>query len=165
MNFHQLLPRMIEYVGFFICSFHSKMSLQPSNSVQVRHQSLQIILVMAPHFQWIRPHLLLIAQALQNTINNEHPSIQQRTALCLDIVAHSTSMCLVSSPSDELMEMALQFWLAMLPIVTQQLQDDKQIPITKSTLCDAFSNIGVHVYERLTVSHVCACSCKKNIFF
>lgn len=151
-------------VYFPFCNFYSKTPLQPSNSIQVRHQSLQIILVMAPHFQWIRPHLLLIAKALQNTINNEHPTIQQRTALCLDIVAHSTSMYLVSSPSDELMEMALQFWLALLPIVTQQLQDDKQIPTTKSTLCDAFSNIGVHVYERLTVSQVRTRLMKKNNF-
>lgn len=109
---------------------------------------------MAPHFQWIKPHLPNIAVALQRTINDEITAIHQRTAQCIDIVAHSIGKHSLSQPSDEFIEMALHFWSAMLPSITEQLQDINQTSTTKSTLCDALSNIGVHVYERLAVSCV-----------
>lgn len=113
--------------------------------------------MMAPHHIWIKPHLLLIAQALETTIQDDVPTVRHRAARCLDIVAHSISTHLLSQSNaksnefDEDIEMALQFWSKMLDIITQQLQDLEQNATTKSIFCDAFSNIGVHVYERLSV--------------
>lgn len=93
----------------------------------------------------------LIARALERTLIDEQ-SLQQRSAGCLDIVAHSISTTLLASPTPEIIEVALQFWSTMLPIVMQQLQNADHMTVTKSSLCDALSNIGVHVYERLSVS-------------
>lgn len=126
--------------------------------MQLRHQSLQIILTMAPHFVWIKSHLLLLAQALDNTIHDDIPSIRQRTARCMDIIAHSIGNYLLEQSDknggefEEDVQVALLFWSTILPSVTEQLQDVDQSGVTKSIFCDVFSNIGVHVYERLPVS-------------
>lgn len=128
--------------------------------MQVRHQSLQIILTMAPHFMWIKSHLLLLAHALENTIRDDIASIRQRTARCMDIIAHSIGNYLLEqsdasaagSEFEEDVQVALLFWTKILPSVTEQLQDAELSGLTKSIFCDVFSNIGVHVYERLPVS-------------
>lgn len=130
--------------------------------MQVRHQSLQIIVTMAPHFVWIKSHLLLLAEALENTIQDDVSSIRQRTARCMDIIAHSIGNYLLEQSDatstknghefEEDVQVALRFWTKILPSVTEQLQDVQQSGATKSIFCDVFSNIGVHVYERLPVS-------------
>lgn len=135
---------------------------QAAVSVQVRHQSLQIILTMAPHFVWIKSHLLLLADALENTIQDDVASIKLRTARCMDIIAHSIGNYLLEQSDhavtkngndfEEDVRVALLFWSKILPSVTKQLQDAEQSGATKSILCDVFSNVGVHVYERLPVS-------------
>lgn len=125
--------------------------------MQVRHQSLQIILMMAPHYIWIKSHLLLIAEALENTLQDEIPTIRLRAARCLDVVVHSINTHLLSQSNlknvefEADVEIALQFWSKILNILTEQLQDLSQSSAAKSTFCDAFSDIGVHVYERLPV--------------
>lgn len=117
---------------------------------------------MAPHFVWIKSHLLLLAQALENTINDDVVSIRQRMARCMDIIAHSIGNYLLEQSDastaknnnefEEDVQVTLLFWLNVLPSVTEQLQDVDQSFGTKSIFCDVFSNIGVHVYERLPVS-------------
>lgn len=134
---------------------------QAAVSVQVRHQSLQIILSMAPHFVWIKAHLLLLSQALENTIHDDVASVRQRTARCMDIIAHSignylleqsdASAARMGTEFEDDVELALLFWSKILPSVTEQLQDADQSGATKSIFCDVFSNIGVHVYERMSV--------------
>lgn len=125
--------------------------------MQVRHQSLQIILMMAPHYMWIKSHLLLIVDALENTLQDEAPTVRLRAARCLDVVVHSNSSYLLSQNNqknvefDIDVEIALQFWTKILDILTEQLQDLSLSSDIKSTFCDAFSDIGVHVYERLPV--------------
>lgn len=114
--------------------------------------------MMAPHYVWIKPHLQLIAQALDHTLQDEIPTVRHRAARCLDIMAHSISSHLItqsnakSSEFEADVEMALLFWSKMLQIITEQLQDLELGSATKSIFCDAYSNIGVHVYERLPVS-------------
>lgn len=117
---------------------------------------------MASHFVWIKSHLLLVAEALEHTIHDDIASIRQRTARCMDIIVHSIGNYLLEQSDastasngnefDADVEMALAFWSKILPGVTEQLQDVKQFGATKSIFCDVFSNIGVHVYERLAVS-------------
>lgn len=112
---------------------------------------------MAPHYMWIKSHLLLIAEALENTIQDEVATVRLRAARCLDVVVHSINMHLLSQSSlknvefESDVEIALQFWTKILSILTEQLQDSTQNSTTKSIFCDAFSDVGVHVYERLPV--------------
>lgn len=112
---------------------------------------------MAPHFIWLKSHLLLISQALENSLQDDVASIRQRAARCMDIIAHSISTYLMAQNSNKLsefdddIEVALLFWTKMLQSIMEQLQDSEQIAGTKSIFCDVFSNIGVHVYERLPV--------------
>lgn len=123
----------------------------------MRHESLQIILMMAPHYIWIKPHLLLIAEALETTLQDEISTVQIRAARCLDVVVHSINTHLLSENNQKNaeferdVEMALEFWSKILPILTEQLQDLTQNSVTKSIFCNAYSDIGVHVYERLEV--------------
>lgn len=112
---------------------------------------------MAPHYIWIKPHLLLIAKALECTLQDDIQTVQLRAARCLDVVVHSINTHLLSQSSQKNtafecdVEMALQFWTKIEAILTEQLQDLTLNAATKSTFCDAYSDIGVHVYERLPV--------------
>lgn len=123
----------------------------------MRHQSLQIILMMAPHYVWIKPHLLLVAEALECTLQDDIQTVRLRAARCLDVVVHSINAHLLSQSNQKNtdfecdVEMALQFWSKIQNILTEQLQDSTSNSATKSTFCDAYSDIGVHVYERLPV--------------
>lgn len=123
----------------------------------MRHQSLQIVLMMAPHYIWIKPHLLLIAEALECALQDDIQTVQLRAARCLDVVVHSINAHLLSQSNQKNnefecdVEMALQFWSKIQQILTEQLQDLTLNSATKSTFCDAYSDIGVHVYERLPV--------------
>lgn len=114
--------------------------------------------MMAPHYIWIKPHLLLIAEALERALLDEIPSVRLRAARCLDVVVHSINVYLLSQSNlksaefESDVEIALQFWSKILGILTDQLQDLTQSSAAKSTFCDAYSDIGVHVYERLPVS-------------
>lgn len=132
-------------------------SNQPSASVQVRHQSLQVLLTMSSHFDWIKSHLVMIADALRNSMKDEVTTVRQRSARCMDIVAHSTSNSLLNqsankSPDfDENVDMAISFWTEILRSITEQLQSEDIEGVTKSVYCDALSDIGVCVYERLPV--------------
>lgn len=125
----------------------------------MRHQSLQIILMMAPHYIWIKPHLLLIAEALESTLQDEIATVRLRAARCLDVVVHSINTHLLyqsnqkNAEFEHDIEIALQFWSKILAILTEQLQDLTQSSAIKSIFCDAYSDIGVHVYERLAVSN------------
>lgn len=117
---------------------------------------------MAPHYIWIKPHLLLIAKALECTLQDDIQTVQLRAARCLDVVVHSINTHLLSQSSQKNtafecdVEMALQFWTKIEAILTEQLQDLTLNAATKSTFCDAYSDIGVHVYERLPVRVQCA---------
>lgn len=140
-------------------------------SVQVRHQSLQIILMMAPHYVWIKPHLILIAEALERTLQDDIQTVRRRAARCLDVVVHSINAYLLSQSNEKNaefecdVEMALQFWSKIQNIVTEQLQDLTLSAATKSTFCDAYSDIGVHVYERLPVNRAAFSSNFIEIYF
>lgn len=111
---------------------------------------------MAAHFTWIKSHLNLIAQALENTLQDDVATVRHQAARCLDVIANGISTYLVkqSNQSDfeSDIDVALEFWSKMLPIISQQLNDLDQRRQTRWTFCDAYSNIGVHVYERLAVS-------------
>lgn len=126
--------------------------------MQVRHQCLQIILTMAPHYVWIKPHLILISQALEFAFLDDIASVRQRAARCLDVITHSINTYLLQQSANKASdfeldtEHALTFWLKMLQSITLQLQDIDQGVTTKSIFCDVLSNIGVNIYERLPVS-------------
>lgn len=113
--------------------------------------------MMAPHYVWIKGHLLLIAESLENALQDETPSVQLRAARCLDVVVHSINIHLLSQSNNKSIEfendieIALQFWTKMSTILTEPLQDLAQSSTIKSIFCDAYSDIGVHIYERFPV--------------
>lgn len=115
---------------------------------------------MAPHYVWIKGHLLLIAEALESMLQDEIDSVRLRGARCLDVVVHSINTHLLSQSNNKSgdfesdMEVALQFWTKMSSILTEQLQDVTQSSAIKSIFCDGYSDIGVHVYERLPVNSI-----------
>lgn len=43
----------------------------------------------------------------------------------------------------------MDFWLAVFPLVIEQINDIKQSTSMRSCCCDALGNIGVHVFEKL----------------
>lgn len=49
---------------------------------------------------------------------------------------------------------SVDFWVTMLPIVTEQIQDIQQNASLRGICCDALGNLGVHVFEKLPVSRL-----------
>lgn len=133
---------------------------------------------MGRQFILIADHLHLVSAALENVFNDGNSDIRLHTAKCLDVVGHSinthlieTGKCLQwkyfsifnnleffedGSNSHEVNE-CLKFWLTMIPKVIDQIQIESNEANVKSVCCDALSNIGVHVYERLPVRFYFLC--------
>lgn len=114
---------------------------------------------MSSHFDWIKLHLKPISQALKNSMKDEVVTICQRSARCMDNIAHSISNALLNQSTnknpdlDDNVDLAINFWSEMLSSITEQLQSEQVESVTKSVYCDALSDIGVCVYERLSVIH------------
>lgn len=112
---------------------------------------------MGRHIHWIKEHLNLVSIAVKNSIVDEEPTVQMRAARCLDVIANAINLHLLAQSNsrdgnfDEQVKKCLQFWTNMIPSVVDELQRLDQNPVLKTTLCDVFSNIGVHVFERLEV--------------
>lgn len=53
--------------------------------------------------------------------------------------------------------MCSSFWTCVMPKVFEQIQENDDAAALKSICCDAFSNIGSRIFERLTVSEVVKC--------
>lgn len=112
---------------------------------------------MSSHFDWIKMQLKPISQALKNSMNDEVATVCQRSARCMDNIAHSISNALLNQSAnknpdfDDNVNLAIGFWAEILQNITEQLQSESVEGITKSVYCDALSDIGVCVYERLSV--------------
>ncbi|XP_055837462.1 HEAT repeat-containing protein 6 isoform X2 [Episyrphus balteatus] len=146
-----LLQRVLENLGVLVTESKEK---QPASTTPVRTECLQVLSSMAPHFSLLKDHLQFIAAALKSSLNDAQPDIRLYTAKCLDSLGHSMNTYLLEhgSPSNEELMSCQNFWISMLPSVIEKIQDADQSPALKAILCDFMSNIGVHVFERL--SHV-----------
>lgn len=127
---------------------------------------------MGRRIHWIKDHLNLISIALKNSFVDDEPTVQMRSARCLDVIANAINLHLLAQSNsregnfDDQVKHCLQFWIEMIPSVVDELQRLDQSPVLKTTLCDVFSNIGVHVFERLEVniSNMDQMSHPKSIF-
>lgn len=123
----------------------------------VRLECLQLMLVMSRHFHWIKDDLELIADALQLALIHEEAHIQLRAARCLDVIANTINVFLLSQNNnrdadfDDYIQKGLQFWKKILPHMIEKFQGDDQSEMVKTVLCDACANIGVHMFERFEV--------------
>lgn len=118
---------------------------------------------MCRQIDWVISHLDLIAIALRRSMADEEAAIQLRAARCLDVIANAINIHLLAQSTlrnahfDEYMRNCLTFWNEMMPCIAAELQGLDKNAALKSILCDACSNIGVHVFERLDVSSVLIC--------
>lgn len=130
---------------------------QQTSSIKTRHQCMQILNAMVRHIDWVANDLDLVATALQRTLNDDDTSIQLCAAQCVDTITNAINLRLLALSNqsnaafDELLHLCFGFWVKMIPSMGECLQDWNQSTTLKSTLCDAFSNIGVHIFERLEV--------------
>uniref|UniRef100_A0AAG5D991 HEAT repeat-containing protein 6 n=1 Tax=Anopheles atroparvus TaxID=41427 RepID=A0AAG5D991_ANOAO len=117
----------------------------------VRMECLQVLCVMTGHYSLLCDHLLLVAQALVNAFGDPAAEIKLYAGRVLDLLGHAihTSLLLPDTIDSEEINMALNFWLKIIPTVTGQIQDVDLIPSVRSVCCDALGNIGVHVFEKL----------------
>ncbi|EAT38851.1 AAEL009289-PA [Aedes aegypti] len=123
----------------------------PSVVMPVRMECLQVLSAMASHYSLLADHLLLVAAALKNSFNDAIPEIKLYAGRVLDLIGHAINTSLlvkVTIDPDEL-NTSVDFWVTMLPIVTEQIQDIQQNASLRGICCDALGNLGVHVFEKL----------------
>lgn len=108
---------------------------------------------MAPHFVLLKNHLPVIVNALVSTFNDKSWEIRLHAAKCFDTIGHSMGVYLLEEGQyhREDVNFCLQFWLDMIPIVIDKINDTEQQTSMKAVCCDSLSNIGVVLYERLPV--------------
>lgn len=142
-----LLQRLLINLGVEInCKRVTRISL-PS----IRIGSLQVLSGMATHFYLLENYLLDISSALKISISNPNTEIRHSAAKCLDSLGHAISQHLInrSSTNSDVVVGPVNFWLDILPLVIEQIQDNNQSSLLRSVYCDVLANIGVHVFERL----------------
>ncbi|XP_038119587.1 HEAT repeat-containing protein 6 [Culex quinquefasciatus] len=144
-----LLQIALEYLGVTVNAKHHIQG--PSAVMPVRMECLQVLSAMTSHYSLLVEHLPLVAQALQASFRDAIPEIKLYAGRVLDLLGHAinTSLLLkVTIDPDELTN-SVAFWTAMLPTVTEQIQDMQQNASLRAICCDALGNLGVHVFEKL----------------
>ncbi|XP_050073590.1 HEAT repeat-containing protein 6 [Anopheles maculipalpis] len=121
-----------------------------STVMPVRMECLQVLCAMASHYSLLVDHLPMVAEALVNAFGDPLPEIKLYAGRLLDLLGHAihTELLLQDKIDIEHLDVALQFWTSIIPIVTEQIQDVQLVATLRSVCCDALGNIGVHVYEK-----------------
>ncbi len=135
-----------------------------------------MISTIATHFELIKNCLLEIAVAINNSFTSECLEIRMHAVKCLDVVGYWINMYFtnesesfffsrtlyvpctlntvnvteVTNKSD--IASCLSFWSSVMPKVIEQIQHNNDVAALKSICCDALSNIGSHIFERLAVN-------------
>ncbi|XP_058828789.1 HEAT repeat-containing protein 6 [Topomyia yanbarensis] len=143
-----LLQIALENLGI---SVNEQKVTTPSAVMPVRMECLQIISAMTLHYSLLADHLPLVASALLKSFRDSVPEIRMCAARVLDLLGHAinTSLLLKVTTDPQELIVSVHFWTTMLPTVTEQIQDIDQNPMMRAVCCDAFGNMGVHVYEKL----------------
>ncbi|KAL5274864.1 HEATR6 family protein [Megaselia abdita] len=142
------LPWMLEIVleNFGINKRQTNIVYKP-RQVSIRIESLQILIALSQHIQYLIFHLDIIATVLLVELSDPQEEIRIYSSKCLDSIAHELSIRLESFHED--IEKCKQFWMIVMPIVVEKIQDPHTNPIIKTTLCDFFSNMGSQIFESL----------------
>uniref|UniRef100_A0A182WJ62 HEAT repeat-containing protein 6 n=1 Tax=Anopheles minimus TaxID=112268 RepID=A0A182WJ62_9DIPT len=121
-----------------------------STVMPVRMECLQVLCAMTSHYSLLADHLPLVAQALKNAFGDPLSEIKLYAGRLLDLLGHAihTELLLQDKIDSEQLNVALQFWVSIIPTVTEQIQDERLVATLRSVCCDALGNIGVHVYEK-----------------
>uniref|UniRef100_A0A1Q3FXF7 HEAT repeat-containing protein 6 n=1 Tax=Culex tarsalis TaxID=7177 RepID=A0A1Q3FXF7_CULTA len=144
-----LLQIALEYLGVTVSAKHHIQG--PCSVMPVRMECLQVLSAMTSHYSLLVGQLPLVAEALRASFRDAIPEIKLYAGRVLDLLGHSinTSLLLrVTVDPDELTN-SVAFWTAMLPTVTEQIQDMQQNAALRAICCDALGNLGVHVFEKL----------------
>ncbi|XP_062552864.1 HEAT repeat-containing protein 6 [Armigeres subalbatus] len=143
-----LLQIALENLGVTI-SQHKVAS--PSAVMPVRMECLQVLSAMTSHYSLLADYLPLVALALENSFHDAIPEIKLYSGRVLDLLGHAinTSLLLKVTIDPDELNASVDFWVAMLPIVTEQIQDIQQSASLRGICCDALGNLGVHVFEKL----------------
>lgn len=160
-----LLQISLKNLGVYTNSIKS--SKPNTTTTPVRIESLQVLSALAPHFLLLKDHLTLVAQALEISFRDSIPEIRLYAGRNLDVIGHSINTHLLTESTD--VALCLNFWILILPSVTNQIQDSEQSASLKAICCDALANIGVHVFERLPrdkhirlISLLTGCGCDEQ---
>nr|XP_019538414.2 HEAT repeat-containing protein 6 [Aedes albopictus] len=144
-----LLQVALENLGVTINHQHKVAT--PSAVMPVRMECLQVLSAMTGHYSLLADHLRLVADALRNAFNDTIPEIKLYAGRVLDLLGHAinTSLLLKVTIDPDELNTSVDFWVTMLPIVTEQIQDMQQNTSLRTICCDALGNLGVHVFEKL----------------
>ncbi|XP_053684923.1 HEAT repeat-containing protein 6 [Sabethes cyaneus] len=147
-NMSWLLQIALENLGVTV---NQHKQARSSAVMPVRMECLQILSAMTSHYSLLTDHLAPIAEALKRTFKDSVPEIRLYTARVADLLGHaiSSSLLLKATIGQKELSDAVDFWTEMLPAIREQIQDAQQSPMLRTVCCDAYGNLGVHVYEKL----------------
>lgn len=118
---------------------------------------------MARHFTLLKDHLPLIVAALHPLLQPlpaavagdcSLPEIRLPAVKCIDMLGHHMNVYMTGEGAtlvDDL-NAGYAFWEAIVPLLVDVLQCDRNALPMRSAACEALSNIGVYTYERMPVS-------------
>uniref|UniRef100_A0A1B0CTX9 HEAT repeat-containing protein 6 n=1 Tax=Lutzomyia longipalpis TaxID=7200 RepID=A0A1B0CTX9_LUTLO len=118
--------------------------------LEIHTECLTLLAAMSAHIGIMLGHLKPIAQAIRAGLESDASAIVVNSAKALDFIAHSITQYFLNASTVKAtgeLEDALMLWTVTLPAVTEHLQGT--VTNVKVICCDALSNIGGHVYEKL----------------
>lgn len=142
-----LLQRILDNLGVGVPNKRLDCVVLPSIGIG----SLQVLSGMATHYYLLEKYLSQISTALKLRIADPNMEICHSAAKCLDALGHGISQHLANytTLNQDAVVGPVNFWLEILPVVVEQIQNSTQSSLLRSVYCDALANIGVHVFERL----------------
>ncbi|XP_055605953.1 HEAT repeat-containing protein 6 [Uranotaenia lowii] len=143
-----LLQLALEYLGVTV---NEHKVVNPSSVMAVRMECLQVLSAMTSHYSLLVDHLPLVGAALEKSFRDNISEIKLYSGRVLDLLGHAINTSLLLKVSIDTNELgnSVAFWMAILPVVTEQIQEIQENPSMRAICCDALGNVGIHVYEKL----------------
>lgn len=139
-----LLQSVLENLGAFGETYSSR---SPATSVRI--ESLQVLGALCAHFLLLKDHQRLISVALVNSFNSTADE-QLFVGRVLDVYGNALNVYLSQDKRHlQDLELSTEFWINMIASAVEKIQDNNQTATLRTSLVDAFANIGAHVFEKL----------------
>lgn len=149
-NTSWVLKAVLEILGIQISPLKSGPIINVPSPLKL--ECLHILSAMTNHFPLLRHNLHWIAQAITVSLKDAYEKCHLFAIRAIDYMGHAMNQNLTLTPHtsphfvSDLNE-GIAFWADVLPDLSEHIQ--KPNLVIRSLGCDAISNVGAHIYEKL----------------
>lgn len=145
-----ILRVVLDLLGVKVSDYKSA-ALRVTPPTPLKVECLHILLAVTSHPELLRGNLRYFTDAAQVALDDPSPECHLFAVRVIDYTGYALSHCLATGPgTGPGLDECIEFWDTVLPLIADQLQKAScQKYFVKPICCDALSNVGCTVFEKL----------------